>query len=373
MRLPEKLTALKDRAEDQLDILNSKEKTQNALLLPFFDALGYDAFNVREVEPNHVVELDQEGAREVDYAVRIGGTPAMLFQCQEATGDLEAFDPDPLFRHFGELPASLVVLTNGLTYRFFADLGEGTSVDGRPFFEFDLLDYEPEQVTYLELLTKTAFDTEEVLAAAFELKYTRLLQNYLVRQRESPDKHFVRFLAAQIYEGRVSEGVLERFRPVVQRLLGQFDMEQHEIRQEGSTRPNDGGQVKGANELGSTRQPDATSQSEDRTQTPTMGQPENTSQPDRTSGPDDQEVLAEEEIDVKAHLQEMAADKTSNGEQEEAVDGAGKDPENSNPASGTPEDEALEDDNLEGEDLDSGESEGGSLAEQFANKVVGDS
>lgn len=238
MGLPEKLSALKASAENQLHLLDTKEKTKNALLLPFFEVLGYDSFDILEVEPGHAVELEEEGKRKIDYAVKIDGSPAMLFQCEEATADLEAFDGDPLFRYFGELETSIVVLTNGLSYRFYADIGEEVGVDERPFLEFDLLDYEPEQITRLKSLTKPAFDTQEVLSDAFELRYTRLLQNYFVQQ-QAPDEHFVRFLAAQVYEGDVSEGVIKRFRPIVRKILRQFATAEDEIQRQSTSRADD--------------------------------------------------------------------------------------------------------------------------------------
>lgn len=350
MGLSENLSALKERAEDQLDILNSKEKTENALLLPFFNALGYDAFNVREVEPGHVVEVEGE-ARNVDYAVKIDGAPAMLFQYEEATADLDVFDGDPLFRHFDALDTSLVVLTNGLTYRFFADLGNGDRVDGRPFFEFDLLDYEPEQITYLRRITKSAFDTQQVLSAAFELKYTRLLQNYLVRQREEPDTHFVRFLAAQIYEGEVSEETLGRFHPVVQKLLRQFDMEERTVRRQAI---DEGEEVEGTT---------ATSRPEE-TEQPTGTSPrEDTDQPDESNAP------SEEDVHVEASAQEVPSEQSTNGKQQEAPDST----------DGVTESEDSESEDSENADLrdgepDGDESDGGShIAKEFANKVVGDS
>lgn len=340
MGLLEKLSALRESAKSQLDVLNSKGKTENALLLPFFNVLGYDAFNVREVEPGHVVESEGE-ARTVDYAVKVDGTPAMLFQCEEATTDLDAFDDDPLFQYFDASDASLLVLTNGLTYRFFADLGSEGIVDRRPFFEFDLLDYESEQLTYLKRLTKAAFDAQEALSAAFELKYTRLLQNYLVHQRESPDMHFVRFLAAQIHEGEVSEGVLDRFQPVVQKLLREFDLEKRTLRRQFTSQGD-----------GAVR-PEGTSHSEDR------GPSEDPSQPDESRSSSTKEVGAE------AQVEEVIPAQSENGEQEDTAVGNTED----DPGNEEPENVELE----EG-DSDGDESRGGSnIAKEFANRVVGDS
>lgn len=349
MGLAEKLSALRKSAERQLDVLNSKEKTENALLLPFFDALGYDAFNVREVEPGHVVELE-EGAKDVDYAVKIDGAPTMLFQCEEAATDLDAFDGDPLFRHFDALDASLVVLTNGLTYRFFADLGGEGAVDGRPFFEFDLLNHESEQISYLERLTKSAFDTDEVLSTAFELKYTRLLQNYLVRQRDEPDTHFVRFLAAQIHEGEVSEGILDQFQPVVQQFLQQFDMEKRTVQ------PQPMGDEDGTDQTTA--------------QTTTPHQAEKTESPTETSPPEEPgpskeaSSSSEEGGDVETRTQEVPSGQSENGESHTTA---------ASSSNGEPETEGGENGELEQEESDDELQGGSSIAKEFANKVVGDS
>jgi hypothetical protein len=187
------------------------------------EAMGYDPFDVREVEPRRTVEVEEEDTARVDYTVKIGGTPALLFQSVQVGAELDAVET-PLSRHLGELEASFVALTNGIRYRFYADLGEETA-DKQPFFEFDLLGFETGSATYLERITKQAFDTDEALAAAFQLKYTRLLRRYLAQKQESPDKHFVRFLAAQVHEGDVSDATLTRFRSVVKRLFRQIDME----------------------------------------------------------------------------------------------------------------------------------------------------
>lgn len=351
MGLPEKLSALRESAERQLDVLNSQEKTANALLLPFFEALGYDAFNVREVEPGHVVELQGE-ARNVDYAVKIDGAPAMLFQCAEATTDLNAFDGDPLFRHFDALDTSLVVLTNGLTYRFFADLSGGETVDGRPFCEFDLLDYEPEQIPYLERLTKSEFDTEEVLSAAFELKYTRLLQHYIVQQREEPDAHFVRFLAAQIHEGEVSEDLLHRFQPVVQKLLRQFNMEERRVQRHAP------GTVDERDRSTAPHRPEEAEQSQE---TSPSGE---TSQAESMSLPSGEKVDVQPHTQEQSHTEEVPSEHRENGKQQNATDSA----------EGVSEDEDSDNAESENGESDHGDLQGGSnIAKEFANKVVGDS
>ncbi len=224
MGLAQKLSTLKDRAEDQAQALNTKDKTKNALLLPFFQMLGYDPFNVREVEPGPTVDLGG-GAEAVDYAVNIDGAPAMLFQCEQATAGREAFEQGTLLQRLNKLEATVVGLTNGLSYWFYTEVAAMGSTNLLPFLKLDLFEYEAQQVTDLKRLAKSNFDTEEILALAFERHHTHLLQNYFAEQQENPDEHFVRFLAAQIHEGGVSDDVLEQLQPVVQSFLEDVEVD----------------------------------------------------------------------------------------------------------------------------------------------------
>jgi hypothetical protein len=219
MGLAQKLSALKDRAEDQGPSLNTTDKTKNALLLPFFQMLGYDPFNVREVEPGPTVELGNGSSETVDYAVNIDGAPAMLFQCEQATAGREAFEQAPLLQGLDKLEATVVGLTNGLSYWFYTEVAAMGGTDLLPFLKIDLFGYESQQVRDLKRLTKSNFDADELLSLAFERQHTHLLQNYFAEQQEHPDEHFVRFLAAQIHEGGVSDDVLGRLQPVVQTFL----------------------------------------------------------------------------------------------------------------------------------------------------------
>lgn len=222
MNLTSKIDTLQSSAERQLHALSSSKKTENALILPFFEALGYDPFNVREVEPDFEVGREGEGMRTVDYAVKKDGSAIMLFECAEAKTDLDAVADSDLFQYFDEIEADVAAFTNGLSYRFYANLDGDLSVGELPFLEFNLLDYGAEQMEVLKRLTKPVFDGEKIRAAAHELRSSRLLRDYLARQTEAPDDHFVRFLAAQVFEGEVSGELLDHFRPVVRKVLGEF-------------------------------------------------------------------------------------------------------------------------------------------------------
>lgn len=160
----------------------------------------------------------------------------MLIRCYEVRTDPDvSADEAPLLRTLDELEASVVGITNGITYRFYADLEDTPTDEQSPFFEFNLLDYEPGTDTYLQQIARPSFDEQEVLSTAFTRKYTRRLRDYLARQRDATDESFLRFLAGKAYDGEVSQEVLDEFRPVVQNVLQSLDLEAQPQRSDDTT------------------------------------------------------------------------------------------------------------------------------------------
>lgn len=236
MDLLEDIASLKSIAEDQLRLLDTTEKTKNALLLPFFRALGYDPFDTREVEPGCTVDPNGNGQANVDYAIKKEEAPILLVQCTEAGTDLDAWDPALLFRSLTRTDAQIGLLTNGLTYRFYGEIEGDPSADVQPFFEFHLFEHAPHDLEELAQFTKPRFDADEILETARELKYERRLEAYLARQRENPDDQFVQFLAEQVADGEELPGGTERFESLVRTTLRNFARDTERARSDRPTR-----------------------------------------------------------------------------------------------------------------------------------------
>lgn len=253
MNLPDRISTLQSSAKRQLHALGGKKKTENALVLPFFEALGYNPFDMRQVEPRPEITPGGSNAEavscapKVDYALKKEGSPTMLVRCREAKADIGAFEKQvreggSVLERLGDLEAEVAVLTNGLTYQFYTGLGGsdravGHPSDGhaggrragekrgageRPFLKFNLLGHEAEELQMLRRLSRPAFDREEIRQIVFDRQARRRLRSYLAGQRESPSDLLVRFLAAQIYDGEVPSGQIDRFRPIVQEVVGEL-------------------------------------------------------------------------------------------------------------------------------------------------------
>lgn len=226
----EELEALAARIPKLREHLLTEEATKNALVLPFIGALGYDIFNPIEVIPEFICDVGIKKGEKVDYAIKKDDKIIILFECKKCGTNLDLAHASQLYRYFSVTDARIAVLTNGIAYRFFTDLEAPNKMDSKPFMELDLLDLQPSLVAELKKLTKPSFDLNELVTSAEELKYTREIRNILAEQMTSPSDDFVRFFASQLYTGKLTQGIRERFADITKRAFNQFINERINVR-----------------------------------------------------------------------------------------------------------------------------------------------
>jgi hypothetical protein len=222
MDFTEQIGALAARTEGQLEDIQTEEATKNALVMPFLQALGYNVFDPSEVVPEFTSDYGTKQGEKVDYAIFQEGDPIMLFECKTVGAGLSTDHASQLYRYFSVTPARIGVLTDGRQYRFFSDLEEDNKMDDRPFLEFDLFERREAHVDELKKLRRSSFNLDEALSAAHDLKYLKALRQYFQEQWDEPGEEFVRFMAGQVYDGRVTKNVRAALRPVIRKALRQF-------------------------------------------------------------------------------------------------------------------------------------------------------
>ena len=95
-------------------------------------------------------------------------------------------------------------------------------MDTKPFFEFNLVDIDDARMEELQRFTKSSFDPESLRAAAAELKYTKEIKRIMSEQLKEPSDDFVKIFASQIYSGKMTQRVKERFGQLTRQALNQF-------------------------------------------------------------------------------------------------------------------------------------------------------
>jgi len=217
------------RAAKLRDSIPTEEATKQALVLPFLQILGYDVFNPEELLPEFTADVGVKKGERVDYAVVVDGNPMVLIECKWCGGPLEKHDSQ-LFRYFGTTTAKYAILTNGIVYKFYTDLELENKMDLTPFLEIDLLDLRETLVPEIKKFHKEVFDPESLHSTASDLKYSKALKDYFSLQLAEPSDDFASFFTGQVYEGKKTAVVIERFKSLVKDSLGDFITERMNAR-----------------------------------------------------------------------------------------------------------------------------------------------
>ena len=222
MDFVDKLNEISGRIQKMMEHIQTEEATKNALVMPFISALGYDVFNPTEVIPEFTADIGTKKGEKVDYAIKKDDKIVMLIECKACGSNLDDQHASQLYRYFTVSDSRFGILTNGVIYRFYSDIEEPNKMDTRPFFIFNLLEFEDHQVEELKKFTKSSFDLENILATASELKYTGAIRRIFSEQIANPTSDFVRFFASQVYSGRITQQVSDSFSKIVKEALNQF-------------------------------------------------------------------------------------------------------------------------------------------------------
>ena len=224
MDLADHLKNLSERAAKLQSQLHTEEATKQALILPFFSALGYDIFNPLEFQPEFTADIGLKNGERVDYAVLKDGKPTILVECKTVTDKLDKADSQ-LFRYFHTTSSKFAILTNGLDYKFFTDLVEKNKMDEKPFLSINILNLREQDILELKKFHKAFFDVDQIFSTASELKYLNEIKALLSSELENTSEGFAKYFITEVYAGRATANVVEQFKVIVKKALNQFTSE----------------------------------------------------------------------------------------------------------------------------------------------------
>lgn len=230
MSFGEQLSRHSDAIRSRLDHVRGEEGTKHALVVPLLQVLGYDVYDPREVRPEYTAEVPHRKggpAEKIDYAVFVGGQPAIFVECKSVEAKLDDHDAQ-LARYFNATPTVRVgILTNGVRVKVFTDLQQPNIMDTKPWLDVDLLALKPAEVDALKRFRKVDFVAEQVVSLAEEMVFYNAITALLSSNLRSPSEAFVRFLASEIPSvGRVTARVVERLTPIVTKAIQGVFVEQ---------------------------------------------------------------------------------------------------------------------------------------------------
>lgn len=212
------LKQLSQKAVQYKDNLLTEEATKTALIMPFISALDYDVFNPMEVIPEMDCALVNKKSDKIDYAIMSNNKPIMLIECKQANVNLELHTTQ-LQKYYAASNAKFGLLTNGIEYRFYADLDKVNIMDERPFLVVNILDLADSDIEQLKKFHKSYYNEGDILSSAQDLKYSTEIRNILSKEISSPSSEFVKFFSKQVYTGKATEKTIEFFTPIVKNCI----------------------------------------------------------------------------------------------------------------------------------------------------------
>lgn len=224
------IAKVSEQVRKRAEVVTGEESTKMGLIVPFFSALGYDVFDPAEVIPEFVADFAIKKAgqlEKVDYAIAIDGVIVMIVEAKARDKKPDAHDGQ-LKRYFnGLLSTKVAIVTNGVEYRFFTDLHHENMMDDEPFFSFNVLNYDQKQIENLKFFHRDNFDSAVIKRHAEEMVYLKGMTQLVDNLLRSPSDEFIRFLVGQLgtiapsyaIEGRVTNRVVEKFRPIVKKSI----------------------------------------------------------------------------------------------------------------------------------------------------------
>lgn len=215
MDFKDQLMQLSDKIDKQKDNIATEEATKTSFIMPMIAALGYDVFNPFEVVPEMECDLTKRGDR-IDYAIMKDNTPILLIECKHCKQNLDLHSTQ-LAKYYAASNARFGVLTNGIEYRFYADLEKQNIMDEKPFLAVNMLDLSDTDIEQLKKFHKSYYNEQEILSTAQELQITIQIKDLLNKNFQNPGDEFTRYFVRCINDWKSNAKLIEQYRPIVKK------------------------------------------------------------------------------------------------------------------------------------------------------------
>lgn len=217
MDFKEQIKQLAERISKQKDSIRTEEATKNAFIMPMIAALGYDIFNPFEVVPEMDCDLTRKGDK-IDYAIKKNDATIILIECKHCKQNLDLHNSQ-LAKYYAASNARFGVLTNGIEYRFYADLDKINIMDENPFLIVNMLDLSDNNIEQLKKFHKSYYNESDILSTAQELQITIQIKDMLIRNFKNPEDDFTRYFIRRMNDGKSNAKLIEIYKPILKKSI----------------------------------------------------------------------------------------------------------------------------------------------------------
>ena len=223
-----RLLAHAQTAVERAGRASSEAATNQYLVLPFLQLLGYDPLDPDEVIPEAHASFSDKFKNRVDFAICKDGVPVVAIESKKV-GVLGEGHRGEIKGYFNALQSvKLGILTDGLIWELFTDTAAENVMDGEPFASLDLTTVAKDGIADAALdafsrIRSGTFDPADVGADARRKMYTAAYVDALERSFQQPAEVLVRALMDLVgIEGRRTTRLLDEHTPIVTDAISSF-------------------------------------------------------------------------------------------------------------------------------------------------------
>lgn len=221
MILTQELKTLSANASERIKYISDEKTTKQALIMPFFQSLGFDIFNPLEFMPDYKTGC----ADKIDYAILKDNEPIIFITAKSLTENL-TLHYKSTSTYFNSTPTvNLAILTNGIEYEFYTDLNHKDIMDTTPFFKFNLLNLKDSDIQALNRFTKNNFNKESLSILAPNLMqvnilaeislYNGIINKGLTDLFKNPSDEFIEFIITNILKIKLTTNIFNDLKPLI--------------------------------------------------------------------------------------------------------------------------------------------------------------
>jgi len=209
--------------------VDSEAKTNASLVQPFLTTLGYDVTNPDDVSPEHHADFSDKYQNKVDYAILHNGAPVIALETKRV-GALKKGDIGQLRSYFNACQTvKLGIITDGLTYEFYADSDRPNMMDVAAYLRLDLSavakngTIDDNTLSGIALIRRGFFNPEDVGAEAKKKLLFESIIETVKKFKTDPSDDFIRFILERVAKiGKITQKIVDLNRDVVRSAMEAF-------------------------------------------------------------------------------------------------------------------------------------------------------
>lgn len=184
-----RLQEFADRIPSVKDYCTDEPKTEQYLIEPFFQVLGYDYHNPQHVVKRYTADVPGRKGEKVDYALIRDEQPAVLVEAKPFNNRLGQSEIEQLQRYFPHTSAKVAVLTDGIRWHWhkgMSEPGQSHQMDSSPFLTYDASEPSGIATEWLAQLTKDGFDYIELFRISRRIEICNAIRNWIYQAFVDP-------------------------------------------------------------------------------------------------------------------------------------------------------------------------------------------